>query len=859
MAEDVDVRLLKEQKRAAKDQIRQMTGDVVDTSPFTVKVRGSERTGLVYLSGYSPAIGDRVLLTQRGNEPPVVHGRLSDEGSPVPAWQTFGAFEMFSHSATQGGASTSHAGTDERLSALLGADCVRRMRGGARLSWMELSSQEVGGWAHIYRYIAPPATGGSETNKYMISNRDLVVLWFGNNDLAQLGPPGADLEPFTVSLEACISRARAAMILEENNATVTFPTGSWTRYGAGVVERGGSNLLYASGGYYQAAISGSVRVVTPSDFQGGTIALAFIVATDGSGAAMNFTVNGVAAGSLDTRNKNAHDYGTSPSSGTNLNPNTVIKRFTDLPPGANTIVATMTAGTLFAFDCWWIEAAIPPLVVVVGGWETDDSVPLFDFYDLAGFPYVPVAGDIAGMDAAMQAVVDTFDDDVMLVEINSHLNRDRKYFSPDHIHLSDRGHAIVAEQIAQAVQRHPRTRTAHAEGSGDSNFATLSPNTTDRNVIEAGQAEATPLTLMGRRPGDQFASLLRLDGAGSYALSEFAIDIEDTTDARIGVVDDDDLVITGAEAGDLVVRADTNRVLISSADTTPLTVDGSEARMEDGTHKSRMGIIGTIPYFALDEDVTIIRTGSGLAVVTAASKIIHQHGSTAAVAEQIETGTFGGLAYILIGGDIMLMRTAANALLVAAGDHISTDDPTAAQHVATKAYVDAYGGIWRLVSESPVNLAGDNISSNYWAFDQSGAMASAGVDGFNSNAKPWFFYFNASDYPTVSGKTAKMRIVASVLSNANADPNVNLDFQMWAISSAGGADAITWDIDTAAQIGNTAQITNTNLGTSDKEMVASTVFNLPSSGWYTLTMKPSATLAANSVIWAKARVEVHYE
>ena len=66
----LDRRLLEDQKRANKSQVRQMIGTVTNDAPFTVRIRGSERENLVWLSGYQPAIGDRVLLLQKGSEPP---------------------------------------------------------------------------------------------------------------------------------------------------------------------------------------------------------------------------------------------------------------------------------------------------------------------------------------------------------------------------------------------------------------------------------------------------------------------------------------------------------------------------------------------------------------------------------------------------------------------------------------------------------------------------------------------------------------------------------------------------------------------------------------------------------------------
>lgn len=735
MDERLARRILGGQKKHRHEAVQKLVGLVTEATlgSYTVRFRDQEYSDLVYLGGYQPSLGDRVLAIRKGSEPPIVLGKLGGDAAPLPSG-TFASSFMFSHSGTQGGASSGNRGTDARIGQLLSTDIKTLTRGGSRLSWMELSAQQVGGWAHIYRYIAPPQLAGSETNKYMLANRDLVVLWFGGNDLATLGPGAANLDPFLQSLRAVISRSRAAMIYEEDNGTVTYPTGTWTRYGAGVVAGGGSNLLYASGGFYQAsaaAVGDQVRVITPSDFQGGTITLAFLCATDGSGANFNFTLNGNPAGSLDTRDRNAHDYGTPGDSGTNLNPNTVVKRFTDLEPGTNTIIATVSAGTFAAFDCWWPEADPPPLVVSIGGWETDDSRPLFEYYDLGGFPYVPVEGDTATLDALNAGICAEFDKDVLFVEINSYIDRDRKYFSQDHIHLSDRGHALVAELVVAAIADRARFRAAHIEGSGEARFLTGRPNTSDRNIVEAGQNDAIPLTLRGRKPGDHMAYLLSLDASGQdFAVVGFAHDASVQTDGRLALV-----------SGDMGLRSEAGNVTLDAAEDNQLRVQPDETVVfDDGSSVIQAGDFGGLPYVKLGDTYllesvagnelgiytgsTVVRLGDfgglpyvkiGDVVITEAAADVLRiaHDST-----YIDLGSFGGLPYVKIG-DVTLIETASGELTVASGDKLKlADDPTEADDVATKGYVDSMNGVYtRWMPDYAGNIGASSPAANtaYWA------------------------------------------------------------------------------------------------------------------------------------------------
>lgn len=583
MAQPTDERLLREAKRREATLIRQMVGTVTDDSPFVVTVRGKARSGLVYLGGYQPSIGDRVLLVQKGNEAPIVLGSISGEGAPVPSWQNVGVVEMFGHSGVYGGASNVNRGTDSRLAALLGADAFNRSIGGSRLSWHEPAGGEHGGWAHVYRHTTLPSAETYDRTRYM-SNRDVVVLWFGENDLPTLGPT-TNLEPFTNALAACISRVRASAVYEQSHASVTYPTGSWSDGSAGAVA-GAGNLLFASGGAYKYASSGTIQVVTPSSFPGGTVALAFLAGANGEGASVTFTVNGNASGvTLDTRSKNACDYGTSHTSGTNRNVTPAVARFTGLAAGTNTIVATVgSVATSCLFDAWWVEADPPPVVVCPGGWNTSSAADNFAFHTAGGFPYTPdeAGNDVEDLNLRMAIVCASFDDDVIYVDVEALFQRNPLCFSGDNTHPSDYGHSLVASAIASAVSNRARTRLAHAEGSGAPGFVSRAPGESDRNVIQAQQDDTVPLTLRGRVAGDQLYALLRLDGAGSYPSIELGRDLPSATDGRLGVADAAAQFVGDSAANDLVVRSDTGKIRLAATTTTGLIIDGANPTTPTG-------------------------------------------------------------------------------------------------------------------------------------------------------------------------------------------------------------------------------------------------------------------------------------
>lgn len=551
--------------------------------------------------------------------------------------------EFYGHSGVYGGASAMN-GTDTKTANFFNAEAVNRSRGGARLAWHEPATAGVvvGGWAHLYRYLTTTTFEAPYD-----SNHEAIVLWFGLNDLAQLGP-NENLQPFTDALYACISRARAASIFEETHASVTYPTGTWSNNVAGVVSGSGSNLLFASGGGYKSASSGSIRVAVPSDFPGGTVALSFLAGLGGTGASMTFTVDGVNAGTLDTRNRNAHDYEDEDG-----NPNVIpmVKRFTNLSAGAHTIVATVNSVVnACLFDCWWIESPNPPIITVLGGWQTDSQVPLFQFYELAGFPYVPDATTLENLNQRILLVCASFFDDekVIFLDIDPLLARDPINFAQDHIHLSDRGHTVVATAIANTINKSlVRTRGDRAIGMGRPMFISSTSYEPARNVIESVNPLSVPLTLKGRKAGDQITSLLRLDGSGSHSVVELGRNLSVEVDAMFGVRGSYyDIMAADAESGDVVLRSIDGKIVFATDETTGIIIDGSSITVNDGSNSISMGNFG-VPYLTFN-------------------------------------------------GEIAISQSDTNELTLSAGDHIISDDPEEAQHLATKNYVDGEG--WQAIS-----------------------------------------------------------------------------------------------------------------------------------------------------------------
>ena len=91
--------LIAQRKQDRDRAVHRAIGLVTDDDPFTVLLRGTERTGLLMLDSYRPMAGDRVWISWVGSEVPLVHGAIDDVGDIPEAvhaptfatgWSNFG-------------------------------------------------------------------------------------------------------------------------------------------------------------------------------------------------------------------------------------------------------------------------------------------------------------------------------------------------------------------------------------------------------------------------------------------------------------------------------------------------------------------------------------------------------------------------------------------------------------------------------------------------------------------------------------------------------------------------------------------------------------------------------------------------
>lgn len=293
-----------------------------------------------------------------------------------------------------------------------------------------------GGYARMLQAIP----GTVRTAPY-VSNGGATLLCWGINDIGLSGGTAAYLSAYIDAMRTCISRARMSTIREDTHASVS--------YGAGFTNVAASSE-WTSGTSYRTATAttnATITITLPSDYDGSPVVLCF---------------NGIQNGGTGTFSGTAGVTGTFSTS--NIIPSGAvshcprIKRITNLTSAnaGQTIIFTATSfdasGTI-DFDCWWIEAANPPPVIVC------------DIAKLTSTGYAGYAGISGNSVATNDGIVDTwndalyrlcseFDTMVQVAYVDDAINKDPNLlWSADGVHPVEYGSAAIASVLRDAADR----------------------------------------------------------------------------------------------------------------------------------------------------------------------------------------------------------------------------------------------------------------------------------------------------------------------------------------------------------------------------------------------------------------------
>jgi hypothetical protein len=293
-----------------------------------------------------------------------------------------------------------------------------------------------GGYARAFQAM-PGAIRGAP----YVSNGGASVLCWGINDIGKSGPGPTYMSAFIDAMRTVISRCRMASIKENTDASIA--------YGAGFT-LASSSFEWTSGTSYRTATTttgANFTITLPADYDGSTVVICF---------------NGFVNGGVGTFSGTAGVTGTLSTSQlipvSEVSHTPRIRRITNLTSAnaGQTIVFTVNsldASGSVDFDCWWIESANPPPVIVM-------DIVRMNATGYAGFPQIS-ANSVAVNDAFVQTwndalyrLVEEFDDMVQVAYCDAAINKKASWlWSVDGVHPNEFGSAQLADAMADAASR----------------------------------------------------------------------------------------------------------------------------------------------------------------------------------------------------------------------------------------------------------------------------------------------------------------------------------------------------------------------------------------------------------------------
>lgn len=249
-----------------------------------------------------------------------------------------------------------------------------------------------------------------------------LVMW-GINDIALYGRPV--LPAVRNGLESLLSRIRVKPGDAHGYADATVELGSgWS----------------ANGTATSTAADAELDLDVSKTKHGGT--LGFVAPTSqGTGAVYRFTVDGQAAGRLDTRGLLPRKPKLQSGPGTPF-----IQRVR-IPAGAKTLHVDVTSVQGSAgFYGWHMEATHPPLIVVLHQPRPAGYLA----YD--GAFHEPDDGDLRALNATTDEAIAAFTDGrVVAADADAELHGDTVFFQDDRLHPTELGHQWLARVTIDAI------------------------------------------------------------------------------------------------------------------------------------------------------------------------------------------------------------------------------------------------------------------------------------------------------------------------------------------------------------------------------------------------------------------------
>lgn len=275
---------------------------------------------------------------------------------------------------------------------------------------------------------------------------DLVIAYYGPNDVFRLDASTAvSLRYYKHALRSLVAAALSGRRWAYNDAAIAY-TGTWsnvtdaTKYPTGSVKRTSTN-------------GDSFTFTAPADMPTGDLAVYFAVNT--TTGKIDFTVNGVAAGSLDLRNADA--AASSSSKG-----NVACKVLANVPAGASVVgtISAMEASGQVNVSGITVRALTPPLVVLPNWPDLPAS------FVLGGVAHSPLTNaDMAAINTVHDEIAAEFGAQVVIADVKADFaaasasaasGAPGTAFCTDNLHLLPYGHALVAKAVMKTLRVNAR-------------------------------------------------------------------------------------------------------------------------------------------------------------------------------------------------------------------------------------------------------------------------------------------------------------------------------------------------------------------------------------------------------------------
>jgi hypothetical protein len=323
-----------------------------------------------------------------------------------------------------------------------------------------------------------------------------ALLFWGINDLGLMGNDPQMKASYKNALRAVISRCRASRIYEDTDATIT--------YGAGFTNLGGVDDIGSGSSCRQCTTlgTGTVTYTLPSDYKGETVTFQFWGMPHATGNGGTVTFGGTAGYSGPTLYTGA----AMPAGTLAFTP--IVRRITGLTSAnaGQTITATVTsldAGGTVYFDCAWLEALAPNIVLVTN--INRLTATGYAFYGGWTGTEAQKDADVLEWNGNIASVIAEFDQAVQVVDIDGVIAKDPAITS-DGIHPNEYGGGEIVDACLIALRR-----ASSVGGKGaTANFNTPAPRTSPMLVARlSGFWHSPEYTAYGTAytavAGDQFA------------------------------------------------------------------------------------------------------------------------------------------------------------------------------------------------------------------------------------------------------------------------------------------------------------------------------------------------------------------